>query len=81
LISWTSGPSLTKGVLPYKQMNGNFQNPNSYQIISPGKDGVFGAGGLPWDATIADQMPKNLTQLGDGRDDLSNFNYSVLGKQ
>lgn len=98
LPSWTPGASaLGTGVYPYQQAAGNFHNPNSYQIIAPGKDGIFGVGspvaaaqanmsGYFWVSDSESQygprgVPNNTSGLGDGRDDATNFNFSVLGKQ
>lgn len=57
----------------------NFLNPNSFQIISAGRDGVFGLGGnrmLPWSAPNASAF---YVEGDPGRDDLSNFYDSSLG--
>jgi hypothetical protein len=54
-------------------VNGNataYWNPNSFQIISAGKDQAFGPGGL-WGT--------NNPASGPGADDISNFSSSKLG--
>jgi type II secretory pathway pseudopilin PulG len=90
---------LIPGVFPYQQSAGNYHNPNTYQIISPGKDGIFGAGspvpnqaalnpnGYYWTAApntpySPDKVPgvPSTAGLGDGRDDITNFNATLLGK-
>jgi len=90
------GPKpLMPGVFPYQQSPGNYHNPNTYQIISPGKDGIFGAGspkpsdvaanphGYYWTPDTAKNVPgvPSTAGLGDGRDDITNFNATLLGKQ
>jgi prepilin-type N-terminal cleavage/methylation domain-containing protein len=68
----TSGP-----VQPYydSQSPIHFINPASFQIISAGKNGRFGAGGM-WQAMNADSFyPAN----SDGADDLANFYTTRLG--
>lgn len=99
----SAGNSPPLGPFPYEQSPNNFHNPNSFQIISAGKDGVFGAGspvfnnatppaavfnlgGDLWTPDTAatwaaSAKNKNPTGLGDGRDDITNFNATVLGKQ
>lgn len=54
---------------PYMTGPGTFTNPNSYQIISAGKDGKFG-GGL-WNPSGG--------AVGVGRDDQANFSSKILG--
>jgi prepilin-type N-terminal cleavage/methylation domain-containing protein len=94
-----NGQSVAKpvaGVFPYEQALGNYHNPNTYQIISPGKDGIFGVGspvpgaaalnpyGFYWTPdTAAKVVPAcpATAGLGDGRDDITNFNATLLGKQ
>jgi hypothetical protein len=51
-------------------------NQNTYQIISAGQDGVFGAGGY-WNPGVGypPGSPPNV-----GADDLANFSKAVLGK-
>lgn len=46
-----------------------FQNPNTFQIISAGLDGQFGPGGIVWPAAVAPP----------GADDMTNFTGSKLG--
>jgi len=55
---------------PYFTAPGQFTNPNTYQIISSGKNGVFG-GGL-WNPSSG--------ATGAGVDDQSNFSAGLLGK-
>lgn len=66
-------PSL--GVTPYIQSTSGgltvWVNPSSYQIISAGKDGKFGAGGALWG--------KAGTTDPNGKDDQSNFSAHLLG--
>lgn len=50
-----------------------FLNPNSFQIISAGKNGRFGVGGA-WDQLSGDGS-------ADGRDDQANFSARMLGFQ
>ena len=57
-----------------------YQNPNTCQIISAGRDGRFGPGnvhpnGREWTPATGRDID------ADGRDDLTNFNGPVLGKQ
>jgi prepilin-type N-terminal cleavage/methylation domain-containing protein len=69
----TTPPDSPGGVVqPYRDVNGLFINGKGFQIISAGKDGLFGPGG-PWNST---------TGYGTGQpgsDDQSNFSGSVLG--
>jgi general secretion pathway protein G len=66
---------MSLGVAPYQSSATTFINPSGFQIISAGKDGVFGPGGV-WN-------PSNgygpWTTLNPGGDDLANFSQSVLG--
>jgi prepilin-type N-terminal cleavage/methylation domain-containing protein len=48
-----------------------FLNPNSFQIISAGKNGLFGAGGTNWS--------RSGTTDPNGKDDQSNFSAHLLG--
>jgi prepilin-type N-terminal cleavage/methylation domain-containing protein len=70
-------PSLQ--VAPYFRMSGTttvvFENNQSYQIISAGRDGVFGPGGT-WDPVTG---VHNATAAGGGEDDQSNFSRVPLG--
>lgn len=63
-------PSL--GLLPYVAANGTYANPNTYQIISAGKDGQFGTGGL-WNP-VAGGNPL----VPAGQDNQSNFAKGIL---
>jgi general secretion pathway protein G len=59
-------------VTAYQDTSGRFINPNTYQIISAGKDGNFGPGGS-WD-------PARGYGLGQaGSDDMANFSQVILG--
>jgi prepilin-type N-terminal cleavage/methylation domain-containing protein len=55
-------------VTPYMNSATNFFNPNGYQIISAGKNGQWGPGGL-WNG---------YGQAQPGSDDLANFSSTVL---
>jgi len=50
-----------------------FTNASSFQILSAGKDGVFGPGGL-WDPA------KGVLLASPGADDQANFSGNILGK-
>jgi len=56
---------------PYHDGNGQYYNPDSFQIISAGADGKFGRGGKWTPANAAEIDP-------DGRDDMSNFHSTLL---
>jgi prepilin-type N-terminal cleavage/methylation domain-containing protein len=63
-----AGASLT----PYQPTGSTtFLNPSSFQIISAGRDGKFGAGGAVWGRTG--------TTNANGADDQSNFSAHLLG--
>ncbi len=66
-----SGVANTLGVSAYLQTANppTFQNPSSFQIIAPGRDGHFGLGGVVW--------PPSVT--GTGADDMTNFTDVKLG--
>jgi prepilin-type N-terminal cleavage/methylation domain-containing protein len=55
---------------PYMANASTWLNPSSVQIISAGKDGKFGAGGV---------LPKAGTTDVNGKDDQSNFSAHLLG--
>jgi hypothetical protein len=57
------------GATPYFTATGVYTNPNTYQVISAGKDGVFGTAG--W-------TPSNGA-TGYGADDQANFSANLLG--
>jgi general secretion pathway protein G len=67
----TDCPSIV-GLSPYMTPAGKFINPKGFQIISAGRDGVFGPGG-PWNGYGP------WTAANPGGDDLANFSSSVLG--
>jgi general secretion pathway protein G len=56
---------------PYHDGDGQYYNPDSFQIISAGADGKFGRGGKWTPAKAAEIDP-------DGRDDMSNFHTTLL---
>jgi hypothetical protein len=61
-------------VKPYKKNQGEFINPNGWQIISAGMDGKFGPGDNSWG-------PTSPVKAGTpGTDDLANFAPGRLGK-
>jgi hypothetical protein len=62
------------GVSPYAEnaAANRYHNPNRYQIISAGEDGLFGPGGQ-WTPATAQSIPVA------GKDDISNFYESQLG--
>jgi hypothetical protein len=62
-------PYFKKGSVPV-----NYYNLNSFQIISAGKDGIFGPGGAWAPESAAKDVGPN------GLDDLSNFHAEFLGK-
>lgn len=64
------------GAYPYMTGVGQFTNPNTYQIISAGKDGTFASldvnlGGVLWNPSSG--------ATGAGADDQANFSSSLLG--
>jgi prepilin-type N-terminal cleavage/methylation domain-containing protein len=85
---WTSANGFTTTVSPYASASGTlvkYVNQKQFQIISAGRDGQFGAGGLTW-TPGSGQYSKNLgipTRVSNapGADDLSNFNNGVLVEQ
>jgi prepilin-type N-terminal cleavage/methylation domain-containing protein len=66
-VSWS-------GVSPYKDVGGKFLQPRGFQIISAGKNQVFGPGGT-W---VPNQGPYTVT--GPGGDDVANFSAGPLSK-
>jgi len=64
--------SPTTGPLAYQDSTGKFANPETYQIISAGRDKKFGAGGTTW-------SPSNGSSDAFAKDDYGNFSGSVLG--
>ncbi|MEM7811465.1 MAG: type II secretion system protein [Planctomycetota bacterium] len=58
---------------PYRQVGGSqFWNPSSFQIISPGPDGLYGTGGV--------YDPDGNSELGqDDEDNVTNFSNGTLG--
>jgi hypothetical protein len=67
------------GASPYKTGNGQYMNPNTYQIISAGKNGVFGRG--LWIPSSGPVMPNIVPPVPDpdGLDDQANFSSTLLG--
>jgi prepilin-type N-terminal cleavage/methylation domain-containing protein len=59
-------------IIPYQISTSRFANANGFQIISAGKDGVFGPGGLNWAGA-----PNGAT--AEGYDDMANFYPTLLG--
>jgi prepilin-type N-terminal cleavage/methylation domain-containing protein len=66
-------PGLPGGPWPYMASVGTFVNQNGFQILSAGKNGVFGPGGSVWNPTLG------YGSGGAGSDDLSNFSATYLG--
>lgn len=63
-------------VFPYAEAAGRYLNPSSFQILSAGRDGVFGQNlnsTILWNANTASSVPQN------GKDDQANFSRGVLG--
>ena len=58
--------------VPYIDTTGKWVNAGSFQIISAGRDGKFGAAGASWN-------PSTGTTDPNGKDDQSNFSSSLLG--
>jgi prepilin-type N-terminal cleavage/methylation domain-containing protein len=67
-------------VYPYFEsatpLGNKYLKPNSFQIISAGLDGQFGAGGGPWNATTGGSYYPNGPG---GYDDQANFTGSLIG--
>jgi hypothetical protein len=59
-------------ITPYMTAANRFANPNGFQIISAGKDGKFGPGGLNWPGASGGATL-------DGADDMANFYPTLLG--
>lgn len=57
------------GAYPYKTADGRYMNPNTYQIISAGRDGTFG--NSLWDPSSG--------ATGYAADDQTNFSSTLLG--
>jgi prepilin-type N-terminal cleavage/methylation domain-containing protein len=59
-----------------------FTNPNTYQIISAGKDGVFGTAGWIPASGVPPVPPSNPNAAGQpaGADDQANFSSTLLGQ-
>jgi prepilin-type N-terminal cleavage/methylation domain-containing protein len=83
-------------VSPYAESTNNpvkCANPNSFQIICPGRDATFGRGSMPtWTQTPPNDNTWSATKAGttaatqvfggtqqSGNDDLSNFHNTLLG--
>jgi prepilin-type N-terminal cleavage/methylation domain-containing protein len=59
-----------------------YTNPNGYQILSAGKDGVFGAAGWIPGSGVPPVPPSNPNAAGQpaGADDQANFSSTLLGQ-
>jgi prepilin-type N-terminal cleavage/methylation domain-containing protein len=73
------------GAAPYFITGSNpvqFTNPNTYQIISAGKDGVFGTAGWIPASGVPPVPPSNPNAAGQpaGADDQANFSSTLLGQ-
>jgi len=62
------------GVAPYQIGSNKFANASGFQIISAGKDGLFGTGGQAWSGGNGNGQ----IVLG-GKDDIANFSATKLG--
>jgi hypothetical protein len=60
-------------ISPYRVSATRFAYPSSFQIISAGRDSLFGPGGLAW----AGAAGGAATQ--EGYDDVANFHPTFLG--
>jgi prepilin-type N-terminal cleavage/methylation domain-containing protein len=72
-----AGPDCSQSfptVFPYQTAPGQFINPKSFQILSAGRDGQFGPGGV-WPAN--GWGPNNPNH---GSDDLANFSSRILAQ-
>jgi hypothetical protein len=70
------------GAYPYYIMGTNpnqFMYPNKYQIISAGKDGIFGIYNLPANTVGTPGWNPTAGATGVGADDQANFSGSLLG--
>jgi general secretion pathway protein G len=91
LLPAVPGINPVGGVWPYLTAPGQYANPNSFQIVSAGKNGIFGPGSVTpttiWtpatastfyvDGPILNALNQPLPPAG--RDDQSNFYDSPLG--
>lgn len=68
-IRSTYDTSPDSGAKPYMTSNGQYMNPNTYQILSAGRDGQFG--NPLWNPSSG--------ALGAGADDQANFSSTLLG--
>ena len=81
-LNYAVGPFATQDVPvalaagPYRTEAGGRINPNGYQIISPGQDGEFGAGGRY--SSDAGYTPAGNPNDG-GEDNVTNFSAGSLG--
>jgi hypothetical protein len=66
------GTSDCSQAAPYFQPNSIFYNPDTFQIVSAGADGIYGSGGV-WDMQSAAPL-----SVG-GADDMTNFYPSLMG--
>jgi hypothetical protein len=75
-----AGATAQPVVIPYKDgSSGRYLNPDSYQIISAGADGVFGPGG-EWDPRTGYGSPAAGPPHYFGKDDQANFSPNKLGR-
>ncbi len=81
---WPYAETVTPSATPIV----NYLNPNGFQIISAGRDKVFGRGYVPNDSatlwTAKNPLTKALISLDNtvstaGNDDMSNFHDRLLG--
>jgi prepilin-type N-terminal cleavage/methylation domain-containing protein len=64
---------LQGGCAPFLMSGTRFANPNGFQILSAGRDTLFGTGGLNWAGVSGGSV-----SMG-GYDDISNFHPTLLG--
>ncbi len=73
--AWSGGSDcLSLGLLPYVAANGTYANPNTFQIVSAGKDGQFGKGGM-WNPLGGGTLP---TPNPADSDNQTNFTKGIL---
>jgi len=74
----------TSSVVPYKDASGKFIHLRGFQIVSAGKNKLFGPGGTTWNPGVGpydqggDDPTDTVNMRGWGGDDLSNFNAGPL---
>jgi prepilin-type N-terminal cleavage/methylation domain-containing protein len=80
---YTGADCVSIGAAPYFITGTTqFTNPNTYQIISAGKDGVFGTAGWIPASGVPPVPPSNPNAAGQpaGADDQANFSSTLLGQ-